>query len=154
MRQIPYLDLEKSFLPTPCYAEARLFQRLSRTFPALDCTARDQQSQQGSLMKGKEDQQIWGKGVKPAEMKGLSGHFPPGTGTASLVRRSTKMHSLVSRTHSSEHSLPQKAPKPKGLRTRYQWLCCTNKLPASETNVIYIFSLKTSPRWKDNSALC
>lgn len=64
-------------------------------------------------MKGKEDQQIWGKGVKPAEMKCPSGHFLPATGAASLVRRSMKMHSLVLGTHSSEHSLPQEAPNPK-----------------------------------------
>lgn len=59
------------------------------------------------------------------------------------------MHTLVSRTHSSEHSLPQTAPKPKGLRTRYQWFCCTNKLPASETNVIYIHFYLIGPGLQD-----
>lgn len=128
--------------PLLLHTEVRLFQRLPRNFPAPDFAEWDGQSQQGNLSKGKEDQRILGKGVKLAEMKNPGSHFLPGTGAARLVRRSTKMYPLVWRTHSSDDPLPQKAPKQKGLRTRCQWLCCTNKLPASETNIIFIhFSL-------------
>lgn len=45
------------------------FQRLPRTFPAPDFTEWDQQSPQRSLIKGKKVQQLWGKGVRRAEMK-------------------------------------------------------------------------------------
>lgn len=73
-----------------------------------------------------------GQGSQSSRKERPRSHLPQGTGTARLVRRSTKTLSLVRRAHSSKCSPPQKAPKQKGLRSG-QWLCCMIKLPASET---------------------